>query len=148
MNISNLMTALENETNESIMTLTSRKIMEMNLNMLKQLHLGRETTLTYLGKLKGYRYIDELNDLKHGSFIKWIPITDPNYLPLHYSGMICNISITDKGVFIKCKNFMHRYYTFKMDECLIFQKLSHQEQVIVSALDHLHEEVLDEDDEI
>ncbi len=148
MNISNLMTALENETNESIMTLTSRKIMEMNLNMLKQLHLGRETTLTYLGKLKGYRYIDELNDLKHGSFIKWIPITDPNYLPLHYSGIICNISITDKGVFIKCKNFMHRYYTFKMDECLIFQKLSHQEQVIVSALDHLHEEVSDEDDEI
>jgi hypothetical protein len=32
---------------------------------------------------------------------------------------------------------MHRHYRFKMDECLIFQKLSSQEMIILSALDHL-----------
>lgn len=147
MNVSNLMSALENETNESIMSLTSRKILEMNYNMIKELHLGRETTLNYLKKLKGYRYVDELNDLKYGAFIKWIPITDPTYLPLNYSGIICDIKITDTGVLIKCKNFMHRHYTFKMDECLIFQKLSSQEQVLVSALDHLEKECEEEEEE-
>ena len=93
--------------------------------------------MDYLKKLRGYRYVDEIHDLKHGSFIRWIPIIDPNYLPLHYCGMICDIKITDNGVIITCKNFMHRHYTFKMDETLIFQKLTTQETVIIQALDHL-----------
>ena len=137
MDVDKLMYALDNDNNESIMNLTTQRIMEMNLNILKELHLQREITLNYQKKLKGYRYIDEINDLKHGYFIKWIPIIDPAYLPLHHCGMICDIKITDDGVLITCKNFMHRHYTFKMDECLIFQKLTTQEQLIINALDHL-----------
>jgi hypothetical protein len=34
-----------------------------------------------------------------------------------------------------------------MDECLIFQKLTAQEQVILSALDHLEKEEEDDDSE-
>jgi hypothetical protein len=67
----------------------------MNYNIIKELHLDKPTTLDYLKKLSGYRYVDEINDLKHGSFIRLIPITDPNYLPLHHCGMICDIKITD-----------------------------------------------------
>ena len=137
--VNKLMYALDNENNENIMNLTTQNILEMNLNILKELHLDKQTTLNYLKKLKEYRYIDEINDLKHGAFIKWIPITDPSYLPLHHCGMICEIKITDNGVFITCKNFMHRHYTFKMDECLIFQKLTSQEKVIIYALDHLEQ---------
>jgi hypothetical protein len=137
--VNKLMYALDNENNENIMNLTTQKILEMNLNILKELHLDKPITLNYLKKLKEYRYIDEINDLKHGAFIKWIPITDPSYLPLHHCGMICDIKITDNGVFITCKNFMHRHYTFKMDECLIFQKLTSQEKVIIYALDHLEQ---------
>jgi hypothetical protein len=137
MDVNKLMYALDNDNNENIMNLTTAKIMEMNLNILKELHLEKSITLNYLKKLKGYKYIDELNDLKYGAFIKWIPIIDPNYLPLHYCGIICDIKITDNGVIIIAKNFMHRHYSFKMDECLIFQKLSTQELVILNALDHL-----------
>ena len=152
MDVDKLMNALDNDNNESIMNLTTKKIMEMNLKILKELHLDRETTLNYIKKLRGYRYIDEINDLKYGAFIKWIPIVDPNYLPLNNCGIICEINITDDGVLIKCKNFMHRHYTFKMDECLIFQKLTTQEQIIINALDHLEnkkeeEEEEEEDDE-
>jgi hypothetical protein len=147
MDVNKLLYALDNDDNESIMNLTTQKIMEMNLNILKELHLQRDTTLNYIKKLKGYRYIDEINDLKYGSFIRWIPITDPSYLPLHHCGMICEIKITDDGVLITCKNFMHRHYTFKMDECLIFQKLSTQEQIIINALDHLEKTKDDEEEE-
>jgi hypothetical protein len=146
MDVNKLMYALDNENNESIMNLTSKKILEMNLNIIKELHLDKPTTLDYLKKLKGYRYVDEINDLKHGSFIRWIPITDPSYLPLHHCGMICDIKITDNGVLITCKNFMHRHYTFKMDECLIFQKLNTQEKVIIHALDHLENTNYDDEE--
>lgn len=144
MDINKLINALDNDTNDNIMNLTSKKIMEINLNILKELHLSRELTLNYLKKLKEYRYIDEISELKHGSFIRWIPITNPDYLPLHNCAMICEIKIIDDGVLITCKNFMHRHYTFKMDECLIFQKLTNQELVIISALDHLDETKDDE----
>jgi len=147
MDVNKLINALDNDNNETIMNLTTQKILEMNLNILKELHLPKETTLNYLKKLKGYRYVDELNDLRHGAFIRWIPITDPNYLPLHHCGMVCDIKITDNGIIVTCKNFMHRHYTFKMDECLIFQKLISQEQVIIYALDHLEKTNDKEDDE-
>jgi len=137
MDINKLMNALDNENNENIMNLTSKKIFEMNLNIIKELHLDKKTSIDYLKKLKEYRYIDEINDLKHGSFIRWIPITNPSYLPLNYSGILCDIKITDNGVLITCKNFMHRHYTFKMDECLIFQKLTSQERIIINVLDQL-----------
>jgi hypothetical protein len=137
MDVPKLLKALDNETNETIMNLTTQKIMEMNLHILKELHLPRDTTLQYMKKLTNYRYVDELKDIKYGAFIKWIPITDPTYLPLNAGGMICDIKITDNGVYIVCKNFTHKHYQIKMEECLIFQKLTSQEQVLLSALDHL-----------
>jgi hypothetical protein len=129
--------ALENDKNESIINLTTKKIKEMNLNIIKELHLPRDITLNYMKKINGYRYVDELNDIKYGAFIKWIPIVDPKYLPLNAGGIICDIKITDNGVMIICKNFMHKYFQIKMDECLIFQKLTSQELILLSALDHL-----------
>ena len=132
--------ALDNVNNDSIMNLTTRKLMELNLKILKELMLDKETLINYLRKLKGYKYVDEIGDLKHGAFIKWIPITNPNNLQLKQCGLICDIKITDDNVIVVCKNFMHRHYTFKMDEVLIFQKLSDQEMVIISALDHLDAE--------
>ena len=151
MDIDKLTNALDNDKNDNIMNLTTKKILEMNLKILKELHLDRNTTLDYLKKLKGYRYIDEINDLKYGGYIRWIPITDPTHLPLHQCGIVCDIVISDDGVNIVCKNFMHRHYRFKMDECLIFQKLSSQEMIILNALDYLlptkNEETEIEDDE-
>ena len=140
LNVDSLMTALDNETNDSIMNLTTAKIQETIFNILKELHLDRQVLIDYFKKLKGYRYVDELSDLKYGGFIRWIPLTDPAYLPLNQCGIICDIKIADDGVHIVCKNFMHRHYRFKMDECLIFQKLSSQEMIILSALDHLSTE--------
>ena len=129
--------ALDNEDNESLMNLTNKKIKEINLNILKELHLPRDITLAYMKKLNGYRYIDDIQDVKYGSFIKWIPIQDPSYLPLNVGGIVCEIKITNDGMALICKNFMHRYYQINMDESLVFQKLSNQEQVLLSALDHL-----------
>jgi hypothetical protein len=140
MDIPKLLSALDNETNESIINLTTDKIVENNLNIILELGLERNVTIDYMKKIKNYKYVDELSDLKYGSFIRWIPIIDPNSLPLQYCGIICDVKIADDGVFVVCKNFMHRHYTFKMDECLIFQKLTNQELVLLSALDYLEQD--------
>jgi len=127
----------DGENYESLFSLSTKKILKMNYEMLLQLHLDKTTTLRYLKGLKEYRYVDEIHDLKCGVFIKWIPLIDPTNIPLNFSGIICEIKIADDVVLIVCKNFMHRHYTFNMAECLIFQKLSPQEKVILMALDEL-----------
>lgn len=140
LDIDKLEKALDNNSNESIINFTTEKIKEMNWKIIQELKLDKPVALDYLGKLKGYKYVDELTDLKHGGFVRWIPIIDPDNLPLNQCGIVCDIKIADEGVFITCKNFMHRHYNFKMDDVIIFQKLTSQELIILSALDHLKED--------
>jgi hypothetical protein len=137
MDVPKLLKALENEENEGLFNFTTEKLKEMNFNVLKELHLTKSVFLDYMQKLKTYKYIDEMNELKYGAFLRWIPITNPKDLPLKKGGVLCDIKVTDNGVMIICKGFMNNHFQFKMDECLIFQKLSDQELVLLSALDHL-----------
>jgi hypothetical protein len=137
MDVETLLKALDNEDNSHLLNMTTTKIKKIKLEILREINLPRAILLEYMEKLKEYRYIDEMNELKYGSFIRWIPITNPEDLPLKQGGIFCEMNITEKGVFIVCKSFAHRHYQIKMDECLIFQKMTNQEQVLLSALDHL-----------
>ena len=107
LDIDKLEKALENNSNESIINLTTDKIKEMNWKIIRELKLEKQIALDYLWKLKGYKYVDELTDLKHGAFVRWIPITDPDYLPLNQCGIVCDIKIGDEGVFITLSALDH-----------------------------------------
>ena len=137
MDVNILLKALDNDANENIINMSYKKIKEMTHNMLTELELDANIFKNYLTKLKQYRYIDELNDLKIGAFIRWIPLADPKNIHLTQGGIICDIKITDKGIALVCKNFAHKHYHLNPDELMIFQKLSGQEQVLLAALDYL-----------
>ena len=139
MNVKHLLQALDDESNETLLNFTTDKIREMNLNILKELNLPKKETLELLNKLKDYKYVDEMNELKYGSYIRWIPLEDPTNIYLTKGSLFCEMKITDEGVFYICKNFGFkcRHFQISMDKNLIFQKLTTQELVLLSALDHL-----------
>jgi len=139
MDINNLLKALDNESNDKLFDLTSVKLREMNKNIINELHLTKHENEELLNKLKEYKYVDELDDLNYGSFIRWIPLNNPKKIELTKGAIFCDTKITDNGMFLVCKNFGYQSKNFciKMEECLIFQKLSKQELVLLSALDHL-----------
>jgi len=139
MNVNKLLKALDDETNETLFNFTTDKIKEMNLNILKELSLPKADTLELLKKLNGYKYVDEMNELKYGTYLRWITIKDPNNIYLTKGALFCELNITNNGVNIICKNIGTgcRHFQIKMDECLIFQKLTQQELVLLNALDHL-----------
>jgi hypothetical protein len=139
MDIQKLLKALDDESNETLMNFTTDKIKEMNLNVLKELQLSRKDTLELMSKLKEYKYVDEMNELKYGAYIRWIPIEDPTNIYLTQGALFCEMKITDNGVFCICKNygFKSRHFNISMDKNLIFQRLTDQELVLLSALDHL-----------
>jgi len=140
MDLEKLNKALDNEENEYLINLTTKKINGMKREIIQELDLSKEVEKDYLNKLKDYRYIDEMNELKIGSFVRWIPITDPDEIHLTKGGIVCDLKIMDTGMSIVVKNFAGKYYQTKMDECLLFQKMTGQELVLLAALDHLSKE--------
>jgi hypothetical protein len=136
-----LLKALDDDSNAALYNFTTAKLREMTLNILKELHLPKKDTLDFLKKLKDYKYIDEMDDLKYGSYIRWIPLEDPTNIYLTQGAIFCDMKIVDDGVFCLCKNhgFKSRHFQIAMDKNLIFQRLTDQELVLLSALDHIAE---------
>ena len=65
-----LLNALENETNASIMRLNSNKIKEIKNNMLQKLQLDRDELKIIHKKLNHYRYCSDISDLQYGYYIR------------------------------------------------------------------------------
>jgi hypothetical protein len=139
MDVNKLLKALDDESNENLMNFTTIKLREMILKILKELNLPRNETLDLMKKLKEYKYVDEMKDLKYGTYLRWIPIDNPENIHLTKGAIFCEMKVKDDGVYIICKNFGYNrtHFQIKIDENLIFQKLTEQELVLLSALDHL-----------
>jgi len=138
MDIEKIKHALENESNEEFLKTDSKKISTMKNNILQKLALPREKLIKIHKTLKEYRFIDELPELEYGRYIRWINLMQPDNIKLTTGGVVCDIKVEDEGVIVVCKNFMNIYFQLNMNETLIFQKLTDQEKVILSALDYLN----------
>ena len=129
--------AMENNSNASIMDLTTSKIQTQKNNMLQQLQLSRDELKAFHKKLKNYRYCSDLRDLQFGFYIRWISLKDPNRIKLSNGGIIIDILIINNTIQIRCKNNMNQIMQIIKDENIIFQKISPQERVILGVLDYL-----------
>ena len=133
--ISKLLKALDNEENEQIINLDYVKINKIKNDVLKRLHIKANDLRELKTKLKLYRFVDELPDLKYGSYIRWISLKNPENIYLTTGGIVCEIKVVESGIAIICKNNYNRMFQIKLSENLIFQKLTKQEQIILSAMD-------------
>ena len=135
--VNKILNALENETNASIMELTRKIISSQKNNMLQRLQLPRDKLKRFHKKLKNYRYCSDLKDLQYGYYIRWIRLMNPEKIHLTNGGIVCEVKIINNEIHIVCKNNFNRLFQIKFDECLIFQKLTKQENVILNILDYL-----------
>ena len=128
--------ALTNEKNENIMELTFKEVERKKQKILEELNLSKMELKTMLKKLDDYRYIDELPELQQGRYLRWINLTNPAKLKLTSGGILCDVLIENNIVLI-LKNNMNTIFRINMDKCLIFQKFSDQERVILYAVDFI-----------
>lgn len=146
MDLDKLVKALDNDDNSKFIELTTKKIIQIKQNILSEMNLSKSEIKEMMKKLKEYMYIDDISELRYGSYIKWICIKDEkdededdnNDLYLTTGGILCDIKIVDSGIQLCCKNFAHKHFQIKMEENLIFQKLTSQEQVLLMALDQIN----------
>jgi hypothetical protein len=137
--------ALDNKKNELFLNLTTKKINMMNKEILSKLYLSKQECRDILSKLNGYRYVDNIDDIREGVFIRWINIlklqnmsSNANITLLERGATVSQLKESDEGIMIVCKNVFGRSsFTIKMEECLIFQKITDQEKLILSVVDYL-----------
>lgn len=142
MNIEDILHSLDNDRNLSISKLTYDKINNMKYNILERLGINDDDLESMLLKLADYRYVEELQDIQHGAFIRYIPLLSKNgekegEIILKNGGFICEVKILGSGVHLLCRNRFRKIFQLKLDEVLIFQKLSNQEEIILSVFDYL-----------
>jgi len=136
LDISSLLKALDNDNNENIMELDLDKIQKMKHNILSELDLTDDKYNSMMNSLREYKYIDEIPDLDYGHYIRWISLKNPSNIKLTNGGILCDIKVNDQ-VSLLCKNKSNRFFQIKLDECLVFQKLSEQEKIILNVINYL-----------
>lgn len=138
LNIEKLLSALEDDDNAELLELDFKKIEIEKKDILDKLELPKKQQNVLLKKLRQYRYIDELPGMKYGSYVRWISLKNPENLKLTNGGIVCEMKVGDKGIVIVCKNNFNRFFQLNMTETLIFQKLTEQELVLLSALEYIN----------
>jgi hypothetical protein len=139
MDIHSLLHALDNDNNEAIVELSNEKIAKDKNDILQQLNLPREELQRLNKQLKSYRLINTIEDLRFGSYIRWISLKNPEHIKLTNGGIVCDIKALNGDIHVKCKNKMNLIFQLKLSEVLLFQKLSEQESVILKALKYLQD---------
>jgi len=131
---------IKDNKNENILELTFEEIERKKKEILKEIYLPKVELKIYLNKLKKYRYIDELSEVKEGNFYRWININNTknkNDIKLANGGLLCEIKLEDNPILI-FKNFMNKFFQINFNESLLFKKLSLQEEIILSAINYIN----------
>jgi hypothetical protein len=136
-NIDELLKAVENEQNNYLENKTLDHLFNENMKSLHKLKLSPQKVKEICEKLIEYRFVENLSEIHKGKHIRWIKINDIN-TKLTNGGLVMDIKFFDNGSYILCKNMQHRLFQIKFDDCILFQKLSQGEQLILLTQEHIH----------
>jgi hypothetical protein len=138
MDLELLKTALENDENVGLINTSIQEIKDKKNNILQQLGLKRDELKIFNSNLKGYRYIEEIKDLKIGSNIRYIKLKNIENIKLSGVNNLCEIKVLNRGIGLVFKNFQNRFFTIYFNDNLIFQKINNEEEIILKAIKHLN----------
>ena len=96
--VESLLKAVDNENNESILNLSSKQIKQEKNDILQKLGVKGQTLVDLHKRLKDYRFIDGLENLNFGAFVRWINISDPTDVYITNGGYVCEMTATDDTV--------------------------------------------------
>jgi len=131
-----LLNKIETEDNNYLENKTVADISKDIFDAIDELNLPKEKALDYCTRLSGYRYVERICDLRTGRLVRWIKrnIKEPS---LTNGGLLMTVKIEEKGVQLLCKNNTNRFFNVRFDDCLLFHKLTMEEQLILMSYDFI-----------
>lgn len=141
MDINALLDTLDTPQNDKIIDKNKQSIQNMKNKMLQSIGLERDKLIQYNKSLKDYMYVDDISELNYGSYLRWIPldvIEKKKEIKLVNGGFLTDINFADKGIILKIKIFGNRFLNIYFDKCMIFQKLSENEQILLELIQYVN----------
>ena len=134
-----LLAKIEGEDNHYLENKTLTDISKDIFDAVSELNVSDDLASKFCKRLSGYRYVERVCDLRNGKLMRWIkrPTSFPlNEKSLTNGGILMNIKIENSGVQLLCRNNSQRFFNIKFDDCLVFQKLTMEEQLIVMSYEY------------
>lgn len=125
-----LLKELGKEKNHYLESKISAIIEKEKQNAINELTDDKETQKDLLMRLIEYRYVDTLDELHIGKQTRWIKKYNDN-IYLTNGGICVGTVITTEGVNLQIKIWNGKINAIRYDDCLVFQKLSYGEQLIL-----------------
>jgi len=143
--IDKLLAKIENEDNHYLENKTVSDISKDIFEAIRELNVENDLAVKFCDRLSGYRYVERVCDLRNGKMMRWIkrPICvgetqkPLNEKSLTNGGILMNIKIENSGVQLLCRNNTNRFFNIKFDDCLVFQKLTMEEQLILMSYEYV-----------
>ena len=156
--IPTLLLAAENVDMDDLGHRSLTDISQEIVQALQNIGLPTDKIREICGKLAEYRLTDQVFQIYKGRHVRWIraggcrPPATPCLTTsldlvggrrgatapcsLTNGGIVVDVKFLDNGTHILCKNGL-RFIQYKFDDCLTFQKLSVDEQMVLSCYDLL-----------
>lgn len=155
--VEQLLSAVENDKYAYLENKTVRDISKEIVESLSELPASANDKQILCQKLVGYRHVDELDQLHIGKYVRWIRkrsqvseaglhglannTSDSGIVQndtcfvhtLTTGGILVDIKFEKTGTQMLTKNNNHRFTSCKFDECIVFQKLSPDEQMLLGC---------------
>jgi len=138
---------LINTTNAEHMDYLNEKTMDNILNeiqcALSELVINDPTKQSFYNKLAGYRLIGNVYEIHKGKHIRWIRNKVPDKIT--NGAIVADIKFCDNGTHVLCRTMQKSVFQIKYDDCLIFQKLTTGEQLILMAYEYSKKKSIETD---
>jgi hypothetical protein len=132
--IDEIISMSENENMDYINEKTMNDILNEIYEALKDLNINETQQNNLYSKLAGYRFIENVYELHKGKHIRWIRFNNPEKIT--NGAIVAEIKFRDNGTHVLCKTIQNKIFQIKYDDCLIFQKLTTGEQLILMAYEY------------
>lgn len=86
----------------------------------------------FMDRLREYRLVDEIDTLHIGKQTRWISTIKENPT-ITNGGILVNIVFGDDGILLRIQLWSKSIIQIRMDENIVFQKISYGEQLVLLA---------------
>jgi hypothetical protein len=134
-----LLKELEKERNSYIEDKTTKDMIEEIKQSIEEEfgdELDKDKQKIMIQKLIGYRYADELDVLHIGKNTRWIQKYKDD-IKVTNGGLLLNTIFTEDGINLVIKLWNGRINKIRFDDCLVYQKMSFGEQLILMVADYI-----------
>ncbi len=131
-----LLMAYENQKNDYLDGKTNVDIATEIVGSFELLEdISKKEMRNFAESLSGYRYVDEIDQLHLVKYVRWIQ-KYAEQLKLANGGILLSIEAGNEGMYMKVRLNNFKIINVSFDMCLIYQKLSMGEQLVLMVADY------------